>query len=232
MNNITYIEGNIFNTKMQTIVNTVNCVGVMGRGIALVYKLRYPNMFERYQDICRNRQMEIGKLWLYNAEKNAPWVLNFPTKLHWKYPSKMEYIVKGLEKFVQTYKEKGITSIAFPMLGTLNGGLDADEVRKVMDHYLSQCDIPVEIYEYDPEVPDDLFETFKSKWNSLDESARKTQSGLRSITQVRAIDEALRYDRVRSLMELINYPGIGIKTMEACFNMVMNHVEEYSLFQN
>lgn len=103
MNNITFVKGNIFNTKAQTVVNTVNCVGVMGKGIALVYKLRYPKMFDIYKEYCHQHLIGIGKLWIYKGDKNDPWVLNFPTKFHWKYPSKYEYVEKGLQKFVETY---------------------------------------------------------------------------------------------------------------------------------
>ena len=71
-NNVSIIDGNIFNTKAQTIVNTVNCVGVMGKGIALVFKLRYPNMFEIYQDYCKQKLIAIGKLWIYKGEPSAP----------------------------------------------------------------------------------------------------------------------------------------------------------------
>ena len=127
--NITIVRGNIFNTKAQTIVNTVNCVGVMGKGIALVFKLRYPFMFDIYKGFCKSKHIGIGKLWLYKGEPGEPWVLNFPTKFHWKYPSKIEYIELGLEKFVASYKEKGITSIAFPMLGTNNGGLSKEDIE-------------------------------------------------------------------------------------------------------
>ena len=92
-NNIQIIKGNIFNTTAQTIVNTVNCVGVMGKGIALVFKLRYPNMFEQYQNYCSQHLIMVGKLWLYKGEIDEPWVLNFPTKTHWKLPSEYSYIV-------------------------------------------------------------------------------------------------------------------------------------------
>ena len=159
---IKFIKGNIFNSKAQTIVNTVNCVGVMGKGIALVFKLRYPKMFDLYKDHCKSKLIGIGKLWLYKGEENAPWVLNFPTKFHWKYPSKIEYLEKGLEKFCSSYKDQGITSIAFPLLGSHNGGLNPEIVKELMFKYLSKCDIPIEIYKYDPEAPDDLFEDFKS----------------------------------------------------------------------
>lgn len=222
-NNIHIIKGNIFNTKMQTIVNTVNCVGVMGKGIALVFKLRYPKMFDIYKDYCRRRLINIGKLWLYKGEENKPWVLNFPTKFHWKYPSKMEYIEKGLQKFVNTYKEKGIVSVAFPLLGTNNGGLDKVEVLELMKTYLQQCDIPIEIYEYDPLATDDLFETFKTKWNSIPSAEKRYVTGIRTTKQVETVDYAVNKAGVKSMISLIQYDGIGIKTMEKCFKIVMGY---------
>ena len=227
--NITLVKGNIFNTKAQTIVNTVNCVGVMGKGIALVFKLRYPNMFDIYKSYCQSKYIGIGKLWLYKGEANDPWVLNSPTKFHWKYPSKIEYIIDGLEKFLATYKEKGITSIAFPMLGTHNGGLDKSEVLPIMTKYLSRCDIPVEIYEYDPSASDDLFETFKSTWQSMSDVDRKA-CGLKSITQIKAINAALEDSSVQSMIALINHKGVGMKTLECCFKLIMNYKKDLTLF--
>lgn len=223
--NIHIIKGNIFNTKMQTIVNTINCVGVMGKGIALVFKLRYPKMFDIYKDYCHRHLINIGKLWLYKGEENEPWVLNFPTKFHWKYPSKMEYISMGLQKFVDTYKEKGIQSIAFPLLGTNNGGLDKEDVLALMKSYLGKCDIPIEIYEYDPLAADDLFETFKSKWNSIPSDEKKTVTGIRTAKQIETIDYAVNKAGVKSMISLIQYDGIGIKTMEKCFKIVMGYTQ-------
>ena len=214
-------KGNIFNSKAQTIVNTVNCVGVMGKGIALVYKLRYPKMFDLYREYCKSKLIGIGKLWLYKGEEETPWVLNFPTKYHWKYPSKIEYIEKGLQKFVDTYKAKGITSIAFPMLGTHNGGLDKDSVLTVMETYLGKCDIPIEIYDYDPNASDDLFETFKYKWNTIPSEDKKKVTGIRTQKQIDTIDDAVNSDIVKSMIALIEYKGIGLKTMEQCFKLVM-----------
>lgn len=230
MNNITIIKGNIFNTKAQTIVNTINCVGVMGKGIALVYKLRYPQMFDIYHEYCKQHLISIGRLWLYKGDVNTPWVLNFPTKYHWKYPSKLEYLEKGLKKFVDTYKERGITSVAFPMLGTHNGGLDKTVVRTLMVKYLSQCNIPVEIYDYDPMASDDLFETFKEKWLSIPFNDLKSVTQIRQKRQIETIDNALRYDKLKSMISLITYPGIGIKTMERCFKVVMNYQQHAVLF--
>lgn len=137
---------NIFDTQCQTIVNTVNCVGVMGKGIALEMKNRYPDMFEKYKTFCDNKLIDIGKLWLYKNPDDK-WILNFPTKTHWRYQSEYDYIEKGMQKFIETYKDKNIKSIAFPMLGCSNGGLDVNVVLEIMMCYLSKCDdLIVEIY--------------------------------------------------------------------------------------
>lgn len=229
MNNITIINGNIFNTKAQTIVNTVNCVGVMGKGIALVFKLRYPIMYDVYKQHCAAHLIDIGKLWLYKGVDNAPWVLNFPTKTHWKLPSEYNYIERGLQKFVSTYREKGITSIAFPLLGANNGGLDKDTVLDLMVHYLQECDIPVEIYLYDPNASDDLFETFKSNWMKISYDQKKKM--LKTNKRIETIDNAIASENVHSMIALIDYPGIGIKSMESCFDFVMSSREEPSLFK-
>ena len=138
-------NGNLFESQCQTLVNTVNCVGVMGKGIALEFKKLYPKMFELYRTYCKQGLLEIGKLYLWKGEDN--WVLNFPTKINWRNPSKYEWIEKGLQKFVITYKEKGITSIAFPMLGCNNGKLDKNIVLPMMKKYLEKCDdLDIEIY--------------------------------------------------------------------------------------
>ncbi len=138
------IDGNLFESNCQTIVNTINCFGVMGKGIALEYKKRFPDMFLRYKELCSKKLIRPGILWLYKGENK--WVLNFPTKDHWKNPSKIEYLETGLSKFLITYKDKGIISIAFPLLGASNGGINPDVSLEIMQKYLSQCDIEIEIY--------------------------------------------------------------------------------------
>lgn len=215
------INGNIFNSKCQTIVNTVNCVGVMGKGIALVHKLRYPNMYEEYREHCKNKLIKTGTLWLYNKQQNAPWILSFPTKFHWKYPSKIEWVEQGLQKFVETYEKKGITSIAFPLLGTHNGGLDTKEVRNLMNKYLEKCHIDIEIYDYDPNAPDDLFSSFKTKWLSLNKETIKSVTGIQP-QYARKITEILDNGEINSMVALANYKGIGEKTLEKAFGYVLN----------
>lgn len=142
---VTVIKGDLFKSEAQTLVNTVNCVGIMGAGIALEFKKRYHDMFIRYKRYCNEKLMKIGNLWLYK-DVSGKWILCFPTKEDWRNPSKVDYLVSGLKKFVETYKEKEITSIAFPLLGANNGGIDPKLSLALMKRYLNECDIPIEIY--------------------------------------------------------------------------------------
>lgn len=147
---IRYIEGDLFKSPAQVIVNTVNTVGVMGKGIALEFKKRYPDMFQAYKETCEKRKLKTGSLMLYYEPDH--WVLLFPTKENWRNPSRMEYIEAGLAKFCRTYAEKGITSIAFPKLGCGNGELNWSEVQPVMEKYLKN--LPIDIYIYIGPGPD------------------------------------------------------------------------------
>lgn len=139
---ISYSKSTVFNTKCHAVVNTVNCVGVMGKGIALEYKLRYPEMFLDYQSKCKNKEIRTGQVDYWN---NGVIIINFPTKYHFQYPSKLEWIEEGLDNFVKTYKKYNIRSVAFPKLGVNNGELDWDVVKDVMEKYLSNLDIEVMI---------------------------------------------------------------------------------------
>ncbi len=194
----------------------------MGKGVALGFRLRYPEMYEKYKEFCKNKQIAIGKLWLYKQpQEDSQWVLNFPTKFHWKYPSKMEYLEVGLQKFVETYREKGIISIAFPLLGTHNGGLDKIEVLNMMYYYLEKCFIPIEIYEYDPKAPDELYKNFKEKWVSM--SLRdKRYIGIRA-NQIALIDKVINDINNSSMTSLSECNGIGILTLQKCFNLILDN---------
>lgn len=145
-----YRRTSIFDSPAQTLVNTVNCVGVMGKGLAQAFKEREPDMFAPYKRICDQKLLVPGKLWLWRGRES--WVLNFPTKMHWRNPSRIEWIEQGLEKFVSAYRSQGIDEISFPQLGCGNGNLDWDDVRPVMEHYLSRVDIPVFIHDHTVDV--------------------------------------------------------------------------------
>jgi len=143
---LSYVSGNLFEAPVQTLVNTVNTVGVMGKGIALTFRQIYPEMFEVYRDICEQGKLDIGTLYLYRDPDVNKLVLNFPTKKHWRNPSKLEYIEAGLRGFVRMYEQAGIHSIAFPPLGCGNGELNFADVRPLMERYLSPLPIRVLIY--------------------------------------------------------------------------------------
>lgn len=137
--------GNIFDSNAKTLVNTVNCVGVMGKGIALDFKKRYPAMFDEYISLCKRGIVKPGRPYYYEDLCGVS-ILNFPTKDHWRSPSKLSYIESGLQWFREHYKEYKITSIAFPPLGCGNGGLTWDLVGPLMYSMLKDLPIAVEIY--------------------------------------------------------------------------------------
>jgi uncharacterized protein YwgA/O-acetyl-ADP-ribose deacetylase (regulator of RNase III) len=137
--------GNIFESEMQTLVNTVNCVGIMGKGLALEFKKRFPDMYEDYVARCKAKQVRLGEPYLYRRLL-PPWILNFPTKDHWRSVSRLSDIVAGLEYLGRHYHEWEIESLAVPALGCSNGQLEWRVVGPTLYRYLSQYDIPVELY--------------------------------------------------------------------------------------
>jgi len=144
--NMTYLKrGDLLGSNMQTLINTVNTVGVMGKGIALSFKTQYPEMFTDYLNKCKQGIVKIGQPYLYKVSKNR-WIINFPTKQDWKNPSKLEYIEDGLKYLANHLQEWGITSLAIPPLGCGNGQLDWNDIQPLIDKYLGNSQIPIEIY--------------------------------------------------------------------------------------
>jgi len=154
---ISFVEGNLFESPAQVLVNTVNTVGAMGKGVAKEFKRIYPEMFKKYQELCETDSLKIGDLFLHKTKNK--WIINFPTKEHWKNPSKIEYLQAGLEKFTKAYARMGIHSVAFPPLGAGNGELDFESIVKpLMFKYLG--DLPIQVFIYpnrtDPYAPEHL----------------------------------------------------------------------------
>lgn len=140
---ITYVGSSLFTSPAHVLVNTVNTVGVMGKGIAKDFKDIFPEMFAIYQQRCESGELTIGKLLLYKTPNKT--ILNFPTKRHWRQKSRLDDIEAGLKTFVARYAELSLTSVAFPQLGCGNGGLDWEsEVRPLMERYLAP--LPIDIY--------------------------------------------------------------------------------------
>lgn len=208
------INGNIFTSKCQTIVNTINCVGVMGAGIALEFRLRYPEMYKKYVNLCNEKKIAPGMLWLYKSPEK--WVLNFPTKNDWKDPSEEEYLHKGLEKFIATYKVKNIQSIAFPLLGADKGKIDSETSLSIINFYLKNIDIETEIYIYNPSAEDDLYGEFKK---FLASQSIKILSGSINIKThyLEKIISSIERDEVKQINQLLKTKGVGVKTLEKIF---------------
>lgn len=142
---INVLIGNMFESKMQTLVNTVNCVSVMGKGVALEFKKQFPAMYKDYKTRCAAGQVRLGKPYHYSDVLGTS-IVNFPTKEHWRSPSRLEDIIHGLDYFAAHFREWGVTSVAMPPLGCGNGGLEWSLVGPLMYQRLCSPGIPVEIY--------------------------------------------------------------------------------------
>jgi O-acetyl-ADP-ribose deacetylase (regulator of RNase III)/uncharacterized protein YwgA len=137
--------GDMFASKMQTLVNTVNCVGIMGKGIAELFKKQYPDMFADYVERCDRGEVQLGKPYHY-TDLTGTSIVNFPTKGHWRAATRLSDVEKGLDYFVEHYRSWGISSVAFPPLGCGNGGLEWSTVGPLMYFKLKGLEIPVELY--------------------------------------------------------------------------------------
>jgi O-acetyl-ADP-ribose deacetylase (regulator of RNase III) len=142
---VTIREGDIFESDAQTLVNTVNCVGVMGKGIALGFRKRFPEMHDDYVRRCERGEVKLGRPYLYKRSER-PWILNFPTKDHWRSMSRLADIEEGLGYLEANYRDWGIESLAVPPLGSGHGGLEWQVVGPTLYHHLKRLDIPVELY--------------------------------------------------------------------------------------
>lgn len=134
---IKYIEGDIFDQKVTAIVNTVNCVGVMGKGLALQFKKKYPENFSFYKSACDDNRVRPGKMLIFDrgGNKSPRFLINFPTKDDWRNPSKLEYVETGLIDLIKRIQELNIKSIAVPALGCDLGKLDWNIVKDVMNKH-------------------------------------------------------------------------------------------------
>jgi O-acetyl-ADP-ribose deacetylase (regulator of RNase III) len=145
-------QGDILRADAEALVNTVNCVGVMGRGIALQFRKAFPENYKAYKAVCERGELRPGKLFIYEQAQltNPRYIINFPTKDHWKGKSRLEYIDTGLEALVQEVRRLGIRSIAIPPLGCGQGGLKWSDVRPRIEHAFSTL-TNVQVFLYEPQ---------------------------------------------------------------------------------
>ena len=154
---IEYKTGNIFTEDVDALVNSVNCVGFMGRGIALQFKHAFPENFEAYAEACKRREVQPGRMFVYETgQMTRPrYIVNFPTKRHWRGKSRMEDIESGLDALAREIERRNIRSIAVPPLGSGLGGLKWADVRSRIESALGGLDgVRVVAFEPDPALDD------------------------------------------------------------------------------
>ena len=148
---LTYTQGNLLEAGTAALVNTVNTVGVMGKGIALMFKESFPDNFKRYATACKRGEVQIGKMFVTEGPglTGPRWIVNFPTKMHWRNPTRIEWVIEGLQDLRRVIVENEISSIAIPPLGCGNGGLAWQAVRPLIEQSLG--DLPgVDVVVYEP----------------------------------------------------------------------------------
>ena len=148
---IRYTTGNLLDAEVDALVNTVNCVGVMGKGIALQFRQAWPENYEEYRRACQHEEVRPGRMFIHDTGRlvKPRFIINFPTKKHWKGKSRIEDVASGLDAMVAEIRERGIRSIALPPLGCGNGGLDWGVVRSLIENKLRDLD-DVEVLIYEP----------------------------------------------------------------------------------
>lgn len=164
------LVGDIFESKAQTWVNTVNTIGVMGKGIALGFRERFPEMYRDYVSQCQKGLVKLGEPYLYRRAI-PPWIINFPTKSHWRSVARLEDIERGLDYLKRRYVEWGVHSLAVPPLGCGEGQLEWRVVGRTLIRHLREFDIPVDLYaphgtpdsELDPTSPSIASTTQRSR---------------------------------------------------------------------
>lgn len=145
-----FVQGNLLEAPVEALVNTVNTVGVMGKGIALMFKEGFPANFLAYEDACESHEIKIGRMFVTEtgALSGPRWIINFPTKKHWRQPSRLEWIIEGLSDLKRVIRQNHIHSVALPPLGSGNGGLNWSEVRQEVERVLGDLEnVDVVVYE-------------------------------------------------------------------------------------
>jgi len=142
---IYFKKGDMFSEPVEALVNTVNCVGVMGKGVALEFKNRWPANFRAYKKLCDAKALAPGQMFIFDtkdlfASEGPRFLVNFPTKAHWRSKSKLSYVADGLDALAEKIKYHNIKSIAIPPLGCGNGGLDWSDVKPLIETKLGELD--------------------------------------------------------------------------------------------
>ena len=213
------ISGNLFASSADALVNTVNCVGPMGKGIALEFRRRFPEMFAVYKETCEKGLLRPGLILPYR--KGSPWVINFAVKDDWKHPSRIEWVEQCLEKFCQWYPTVGLRSVAFPWMGAMNGRIPLEQIQLVTRRYLSNLpDLDVEVYAFDPKASDPLFDALSRLKSALTPVAFQRQSGIR-LSQVEELYKLLGQTSTISLTLVVQSGLLGKTSIDKLYHFLL-----------
>lgn len=215
------LSGNIFESKAEVIVVTVNCVGVMGAGIALDAKYRWPEIKNKYVNECAEGRFSIGDI--FWGQTNKQHVALFPTKNHWKLPSKIDYLEFGLSTLRNDLVKKSFRSIAVPQLGCSNGGLDWKDVRpKIVRSLDNVPDLKVELWSFHSNFIDVDFSRFRIIFLELEPKNAAKWLGCSKKSES-LIRETLRNDKITNFTHIFNVEGIGSKTLERIYRAALSN---------
>lgn len=207
---------------IKTIANTVNTMGVMGAGLALEFRLRYPEYFDDYHKRCASDLPGAGDVWLYRGSRGTPDIVSLFVKEDWKKPSKPEWIRKALERLSEIILSEGIERIALPLAGAGKGGVNPKISLSITEEVLK--DVPSEVYICLDKLPSETEKRMLSRLCSLDISALQ-KLGLTRAVSSRVIEALTKVTRFR---EILSYPGVGIKSYETLFLALLVHSESSS----
>lgn len=224
---IYYTKKSIFNMQTDAIVNTINCKGFMGKGIALEFSLRYPDLLIKYQKKCQKNEINIGKMFYYKTDNQI--IVNFPTKDDFKLPSQYDWIKKGIKDFKNTYKFHNIASIAFPPLGCGNGELNFNIVKKIIEEELVME--PIDIYI--------CLDTNSAEGKELEMIKNFNDTRIEDFIDIIEIPKTqstllVKYqNKIKRFYEIQNIEGIGTTTYKKLHNYFYNYkikLKQESLF--
>lgn len=135
---VIYKQGNIADDEAEVLINTVNCVGVMGKGVAKLFKEKFPAMYRKYKELCNDNQIKIGKMsvFIFTRNDKTQHIVNFPTKVHWRNPSTLEMVELGLKDLSELLVKIKPQTMAMPMPGCGNGGLNWEDVKPLVYNHL------------------------------------------------------------------------------------------------
>jgi O-acetyl-ADP-ribose deacetylase (regulator of RNase III) len=247
---IRYTTGNLLDADVDVLVNTVNCVGVMGKGIALQFRKAWPENYEEYRVACERKEVRPGRMFVHETGRlvKPRLIINFPTKRHWKEKSRIEDVASGLDALASEIRERGIESIALPPLGCGNGGLDWGIVRNLIEDKL-RCLGDVEVLIYENSFSGSIVASFMTKEVTTNDEIRCLELGvlknarnaaeqlMRTAEQGIHLLRRLKFERAGfhplsgdplNLLEQVNQTFTFLVTFEAARIVLAKHRDECS----